>query len=272
MPKATILVPTHDHWATLPLAVGSALRQTVADLEVIVIGDGVSAEVRSVATDLCRSDPRVVFLDLPKGPNHGEIHRGRAISESRSDAIFYLCDDDLLLPTHVENLLALLSESDLVQSRNGYIDTDGRLVLFSTDLADRECVEWHLKSPRRNATSLTGTAHRRSTYLDLPEGWTTTPADEWPDHYMWKKFFRMDGFRGATHGEMTALQLPTSSGREQVDPEHRVEELAGWASRLAEPGAHEWLQGLANSAAAAQLAVCSRQVIDLGHDVTRLGR
>ena len=91
-----------------------------------------------MATDLCRSDPRVVFLDLPKGPNHGEIHRGRAISESRSDAIFYLCDDDLLLPKHVENLLALLSESDLVQSRNGYIDTTGRLVLFSTDLADPE--------------------------------------------------------------------------------------------------------------------------------------
>ncbi len=223
-----------------------------------------------MAMDLCLSDSRVIFLDLPKGPNHGEVHRDRAVAESRSEAVFYLCDDDLLLPKHVENLLSLLPEADLVQSRNGYLDTSGRLILFPTDLSDPEAIEWHLRSPRRNATSLTGTAHRRSTYRELPEGWVTTPPDEWPDHYMWKKFFRMDGFRGATHSEMTALQLPTSSGREDVGQDGRVSELSWWATRLAEPGAHEWIQSMADLAAAAQLAVCSRLVVDLGHELMQL--
>lgn len=262
MPRASILIPTHDHWATLPLSVDSALEQTVHDIEVMIVGDGVTDEVRSVATNLSRSDDRVAFLDFPKGPHHGEIHRDSAIARARSDAIFYLCDDDLLLPRHVENLLSLLTEADLVQSRNGYVEAEGSLVLFPTDLSDPEAVAWHLRTPRRNATSLTGTAHRRSTYLGLPEGWTTTPADEWPDHHMWKKFFRMAGFRGATHPEMTAVQLPTSSGRELADQAKRAAELAKWRARLTEPDAHEWIQSLADSAAAGQLAVCYRQLQD----------
>lgn len=270
MTRASILVPTHDHWATLPLAVGSALRQTVPDIEVVVIGDGVTARVREVAVDLAARDARVVFLDLPKGPFHGEIHRDTAILRARSDAVFYLCDDDLLLPRHVENLLGLLAEADFVQSRNGYVDRRGELVLYPTDLADPAAIGWHLAEPRRNSTSLTGTAHRRSTYLALPEGWTTTPAGEWPDHFMWKKFFRQPGFRGATHSEMTAIQLPTSTGREEVSQTERVRELEDWERRLCLPDAHGWLQGLVARSAEGQLAAEYRERHDAGLRVGEL--
>jgi hypothetical protein len=222
--------------------VSSALEQTVADIEVVIIGDGATDAVRAAAEALVAVDGRVVFHDFPKGPYHGEIHRGTAIERARSDAIFYLCDDDLLLPRHVANLLELLADADLVQCRNGYVDTEGRLQLFPTDLALPEAVAWHVREPPRNATSLTGTAHTRSAYRALPEGWTTTPKGQWPDHYMWKKFFGVEGFCGATHAEMTAIQLPTSSGREDWAQEERVEELQIWRERLREPGAHEWLQ------------------------------
>lgn len=195
MTRATVIVPTHDHALTLPLAVGSVLAQTVADLEVIVVGDGVPPDVRATAEQLCRVDGRVVFLDLAKGPHHGELHRDLAVRSAGSEAIFYLCDDDLLLPRHVENLLSLLADADLVQCRNGYVDTSGELHLYPTDLADPRAIAWHLREPRRNATSLTGTAHTRGAYLALPIGWATTPVGEWPDHYMWKKFFKMPGFR-----------------------------------------------------------------------------
>ena len=39
-PVATILVPTHDHGPTLRASVASALRQTVSDIEVFIVGDG----------------------------------------------------------------------------------------------------------------------------------------------------------------------------------------------------------------------------------------
>ena len=240
--RATILIPTHDHASTLPLTVSSALEQTEVDLEVVIIGDGVTDAVRAAAQGLAATDGRVVFHDFPKGPYHGEIHRDTAIQRARSEAIFYLCDDDLLLPRHVANLLELLDGADLVQCRNGYVDSEGRLQLFPTDLSLPEAVAWHLREPRRNATSLTGTAHTRESYRALPEGWTTTPEGQWPDHYMWKKFFRVEGFRGATHADMTAVQLPTSSGREDWAQQERVEELQVWQERLREPDGHEWLQ------------------------------
>ena len=41
---------------------------------------------------------------------------------------------------------------------------------------------------------------------------------------------------------MTAIQLPTSSGREDWSQEERVEELRAWRNRLRRPGAHDWLQ------------------------------
>jgi glycosyltransferase involved in cell wall biosynthesis len=45
---ATVLVPTHDHGLTLLRSVRSALRQTVEELEVFVVGDGVPDETRDV--------------------------------------------------------------------------------------------------------------------------------------------------------------------------------------------------------------------------------
>lgn len=269
MPRASIVVPTHDHHETLPMAVRSALRQSVDDLEVIVLGDGVDDRVRAATGELCADDARVRFLDLPKGPHHGEAYRDLAVREARSPAVFYLCDDDLLLPRHVENLLSLLDDHDLVQCRNGFVGTDGRLVLFPTDLALAEAVEWHLRSPRRNAISLTGTAHRRDSYLELDEGWTTTPEGEWPDHFMWKKLLSRPGARAATHPEMTAVQLPTSAGREQVEQAARAAELRRWEERLSRPDAHEWLQAQVATVTPAQLDRTHRLYVNASIDLRR---
>lgn len=123
--RASVIIPCHNKPTTLPLTVDTVLRQSVPDLEVLLLGDGVTDEVREVAEALVRQDPRVHFLDFPKGPHHGEAYRHDAVMAARSDAIFYLCDDDLLLPDHVADLLALLDDATLVQSLNGYIRPDG---------------------------------------------------------------------------------------------------------------------------------------------------
>ena len=103
------------------------------------------------------------FLDFPKGPHHGERYRHDAVLAARSDAVFYLCDDDLLLPDHVADLLALLEDHNFVQSRNGYVTVEGGVGLFATDLADPDAVALHLRDDlRHNAVSITGTAHSRA--------------------------------------------------------------------------------------------------------------
>lgn len=253
--RASVLIPTHSHFATLPMTVRSALAQNMADLEVLIIGDGVDEATRDAAEALQRGDQRVRFLDLPKGDHHGEAHRHTAICEARSEVIAYLCDDDLLLPDHVGDMVELLQDHDFAQSLNGWVTSSGQMKLYPTDLSLPEAIEWHLLEPRRNMVSLTGTAHTRTSYLALADPWETTPAEQWPDHFMWKKFFRTPGLRAVTSTRMTALQFPSSSdGRDEWSDEDRAREIEPWAYRVARPDAQDDIDRL--------VAAASRRILD----------
>jgi len=53
-PLVSVVVPTHDHGPTLGPAVRSALRQTVDELEVLIVGDGMPAAAGEIARGLLR--------------------------------------------------------------------------------------------------------------------------------------------------------------------------------------------------------------------------
>ena len=241
MTRASVLIPIHDKPTTLPLTVDTVLRQTVDDLEVLLIGDGVTDDVRSVVAELTAGDERVRFLDFPKGPHHGERYRHDAVQQARSDAIFYLCDDDLLLPDHVADLLGLLEQHSFVQSLNGEVRPDGSVRFYAADLGDPEVVALHLRDDIRFCSvSITGTAHTRRLYDAVDDRWDTTPTGWWPDHWQFRKLMRHPSYSGATSARMTALQFPTSSdGRDTWSAEARVEELRPWHALVVAPGAQD---------------------------------
>lgn len=232
-PLAAIVVPTHDHAATLDPAVHSALEQTVEEIEVIVVGDGVGDDTREVVSKLADEDPRVRFMDFPKGPHHGEIYRGRAVAATTAKIVCYLCDDDLLLSEHVESMSELLVEADLAHSQNGHLNTDGSWQPYLADLSSPAFRAWTLQ-PGNNAVSLTGTAHTVSAYERLPHGWRTTPPGHWADHYMWQQFLAEPWVRAVTATRVTALQFPSHlEGRGEWQPERRRAELETWRTTLA---------------------------------------
>lgn len=270
MTRASVLVPVHDKETTLPLAVDTVLRQSVEDVEVLLIGDGVTDGVRRVARELVAADDRVKFLDFPKGPHHGERYRHDAIEAARSEAIFYLCDDDLLLPEHVGDLLALLEDHDLVQSLNGYVTARGEVRLYAADLSEPECVALHVADDLRfNSVSITGTAHTREAYRRVSR-WDTTPAGQWPDHWQFRKIMALEGFRGATSSRMTALQFPTSSdGRDTWTDEERVAEITPWHRRVVAPGAQDEVDRLVGGGMMAQLIEERAQISVLQRDLLR---
>lgn len=254
MTLASVVVPTWRAADTLAGAVGSALRQTVADIEVIVVGDGVEDDTRRIVADLSSADPRVRFLDLPKAPGRGEANRDRGVREAASDVIVYLADDDLLLPRHVELLLEALREVPFAQSRNGFIGPDDQLGLFPTDLSQERWLRWHLLEPARNRVSITGTAHTKSSYLALPTGWEVPPHG-WADLHLWRQFFRSEGFRAVTLPDMTTLQFPAPD-RAERSAEDWIASFRRWEEFTKRPDAHEELQRLAREAA-------DRMVIEL---------
>jgi hypothetical protein len=274
MTRASVLIPAHDKPTTLPLTVDTVLRQSVADLEVIVIGDGVTDPVREVVDGLVRSDERVRFLDFPKGPHHGERYRHDAVLAARSDAILYLCDDDLLLPQHVADLLALLEAHTLVQSLNGFCRVSGEVELVVGDLADPGSVDLLLDDTlRHNFVSITGTAHTRTFYERAGVRWDTTPAGQWPDHHQFRRMVAHPGFRGATSHRMTALQLPTSEdGRDEWSEVERQAELARWHTVVTSPGGQQSVDDLVRAATSRALLRHGTEVVRLRHDVGVLRR
>jgi len=274
MTLASVLIPAHDKPTTLPLTVDTVLRQSVADLEVIVIGDGVTDPVREVVAGLVSSDERVRFLDFPKGPHHGERYRHDAVLATRSDAILYLCDDDLLLPGHVADLLALLETHTLVQSLNGFCRVSGEVEIVVGDLADPAAVDLLLDDRlRHNFVSITGTAHTRTFYERAGVRWDTTPADQWPDHHQFRRMAAHPGFRGATSHRMTALQLPTSEdGRDEWSEAERQAELTRWHTLVTAPNGQATVDGLVRDATSRALLRHSTELVRLRHDVSVLRR
>lgn len=228
MARASVLVPTHDAAATLDLAVGSALAQTLTDLEVVIIGDGVSAAVRDVAKGLVATDSRVRFLDLPKGEHHGEVHRDAVVRDCDAPVVCYLCDDDLLLPDHVATMVDLLENADLANSMNGHFGTDGTFAPYLSDLGSIDHRRW-LLHPHRNSVSVTGTAHTVASYQRIRVGWEPPPEGRITDHVMWQKFLRLPGLRAVTSSRVTALQFPSHlEERHTWTPGERRAELERW--------------------------------------------
>ena len=179
---ATVLIPTFNHGPTLRHSVGSVLEQTVSDIEIFIVGDGVPDVTREIVDDLTSQDERVRFFDNPKGPRTGEIHRHQALAEARGEIVCYLSDDDLWLPDHVETMRELLDEADYANALMLHLDATGRLGVAPLDLSypgERELVVLG-----RKGTSLSSMTHTLEMYRRLPYGWRTTPGLIYTDYYM----------------------------------------------------------------------------------------
>ena len=135
MPAATVLIPTHDHAGPLRHSVGSVLRQTISDLELFIVGDGMSEATRAVAQDLAAGDGRVRLFDFPKGERKGERHRHQALKQASGRIVAYLGDDDLWMPHHLETLDALLRDADFANTMHVGLDGEGRMFRLAGDLA-----------------------------------------------------------------------------------------------------------------------------------------
>jgi GalNAc5-diNAcBac-PP-undecaprenol beta-1,3-glucosyltransferase len=236
-PVATVLVPTHDHAVTLPYAVRSALAQSEEALELIIVGDGVDELTRAAAESLCALDDRVRFADRPKGERHGEAHRHEILTtEARGRLVFYLSDDDLWMPEHVETLRAVFDATgaDFVNSLTIGRLADGTLVKLNVDMG----MEAHrdLMLTGFNRVGLSSAAHTLDAYRRLPRGWQPAPAGTPTDLHMWHQWINEDWPRYAAAVRPTVLNFPSAQRREATD-EERAAELEEFEPVLRDPRA-----------------------------------
>ena len=235
MPRATVVIPTLDHGPLLRHALASALGQTVADLEVFVVGDGVPDVTRAIVAEVA-SDRRVRFFDNPKAPSRGEILRHAALQEARGEIVCYLSDDDLWLPDHVATMLDLLTDADFAHALPLRVNAGGDLGFYIVNLAlaaDRALI-----LSGTNRVPLSCGAHTRALYRRLPHGWRTTPAGTPTDLYMWQQILGQPECRAASGTRPTVLNFP-SPQRADWTAADRLAELVRWSAGIADPAWRE---------------------------------
>ena len=214
--KATVLVPTTgDRGPLLPFSIGSIQNQTVKDIEIFIIGDGVDDHSRSIINNLTEEDKRIKFFDNPKDISRGEIYRHQALQQARGKIIVYLLDRDLMLPYHVENLLKYFEKYNFVSVssyliRNNFIDNskkhlgerddDFKYIInslkkkenklqFDPNIHTKESYNIQKMHLSGIGIFLSCISHSLELYNKLPYGWRTTPPGYYTDEYMELQIF-----------------------------------------------------------------------------------
>ena len=106
-PLVSIIIPTFNRSEYLPRAIGSVLKQTFKDFELIVVDDGSTDKTCQLLDSF--SDPRIRYESQP---NRGvSSARNRGIRNSNGTFLSFLDSDDEWMPSKLEKQLEALEDN-----------------------------------------------------------------------------------------------------------------------------------------------------------------
>lgn len=115
--NVSVIMAARNAETTIAAAIRSALRQTMRDLEVIVVDDGSSDQTSQIVAEIAHHDARVILLS--NVVNAGvSAARNRAIRAAQGNWLAVLDADDAFEPARLERLLTTANERRL----DGVID------------------------------------------------------------------------------------------------------------------------------------------------------
>ena len=117
---ASIVISSYNYGGYLNDAIDSALGQTYAETEVIVVDDGSTDHSRAV---IAGYDGRLVSVLKENGGQASSLNAGFAAS--RGDVVVFLDSDDMLLPTAAEEAMALFRDPAVVKVHWPLVAVDG---------------------------------------------------------------------------------------------------------------------------------------------------
>ncbi|TQQ82509.1 glycosyltransferase [Halonotius roseus] len=108
-PRVSVIIPTYNRDEILPRAVDSALAQTVADIEVLVVDDGSSDGTQAVVEAIEDSRVRYLAHDTNRGVSAA---RNTGITAASGEYVAFLDSDDEWLPRKLDRQLSVLDSRD----------------------------------------------------------------------------------------------------------------------------------------------------------------
>ncbi|MFC3079664.1 glycosyltransferase family 2 protein [Phenylobacterium terrae] len=149
--RFSVIIPTRDRAALVPEAIGSVLRQTVSDAEVLVVDDASRDGTEAVLRDRFASEIETGRLRLLRGEGRGPAAaRNVGLAAARGLYVAYLDSDNVWAPEHLE-LHAAALERGLASSSRAV----GRAPLTAQELSRA----WQLQ---RGVLDMNGFAHERA--------------------------------------------------------------------------------------------------------------
>ncbi|MCU4181153.1 glycosyltransferase family 2 protein [Bosea sp. BH3] len=124
-PSVSVVIPTFGRPQLLTRAIESVLRQTVQDIEVIVVIDGIDDATISAIEAL--GDPRVrtILHDSKQGAGKS---RDDGANSSRGRWVAFLDDDDEWLPEKLARQLAIARPDTIIACRTRVVTPQGDFV------------------------------------------------------------------------------------------------------------------------------------------------
>ncbi|MGL5899434.1 MAG: glycosyltransferase family 2 protein [Lactobacillaceae bacterium] len=112
MPLVSVIIVAHERTLTLKKAIDSTLQQTYKDIEIIVVANKISGEVRSILNNY-QNINFFEIIELPEYVN-ANIARNKGIAESNGSLIAFLDDDDWWAESKIQKQVKLLAENSKI--------------------------------------------------------------------------------------------------------------------------------------------------------------
>ncbi|MDY0041644.1 MAG: glycosyltransferase [Desulforhabdus sp.] len=106
--QVSVIIPAYNHERFIATTVDSVLRQTHADLELIVIDDGSTDRTGAIVQAI--EDPRIKYLYQNNQDAYNALNKGIALATG--DFVAILNSDDVYAPNRLERLLRLQKETN----------------------------------------------------------------------------------------------------------------------------------------------------------------
>ena len=219
-PRVTVIIPTYNWSSVLPYSIGSVLRQSFTDFELLVVGDGCTDNSEQVVTAI--SDSRLRWINLPVNSGHQTAPNNEGLRQARGSIIAYLGHDDLWLTHHLELMVAEIDAgAGVAHSIVHMVSAKGDILSPAGEMARYRPGKW---------MPPTGVAHLRDAAQKVG-GWRDyRDLSTDPESDLWLRMHRA-GFTFRCLPRLTAVKFPASC-REGSYSERPSHEQQQWTERI----------------------------------------
>lgn len=109
----SIVIPCYNNRQYVRTTVNAALNQDYSSIEVIVVNDGSTEDVRSVLDDLI-SQGKIAYFEKQNGGGGAASARNYGINAARGKYIFPLDNDDIILENTISSLMEVNGDDENV--------------------------------------------------------------------------------------------------------------------------------------------------------------